>query len=114
MGADKLIASSLGHFDNSEYRRQRARGVAGAMRLNAEKLIKILQKCVIQRSNNMSRSESVLPSCASLQLRTDSDRTKHASKNPAMDRIERIPVNETAQTRGIEKGRLTNRRSLEL
>ena len=45
---------------------------------------------------------------ASFELCPNSDRTKHSGKNPAMDGIQRVPVDKTAQSRRVENGGLTD------
>src|SRR5271166_1768121 len=45
---------------------------------------------------------SALTSCTWFKLCLGSDRTKHSGKDPAMGGIKRVPVNKTAQARGIE------------
>jgi len=42
------------------------------------------------------------------KLASDGDRTKHSGENPAMDRIQRVPVDKTTQARRVENGSLVD------
>lgn len=47
-------------------------------------------------------------SCARLSFSRGGDRSQHSGKDPAMDGIQRIPVDKTSQARGVENGSLAD------